>query len=87
MQLMEWNDLNKAPRSCFSQTAGAGYRKACTYTFWDDPPLNDPPSNRAATLTAPICGRRSRRGQRHPMIVLEWPQAGVELAAADPAEW
>ncbi len=43
MQLMEWNDLNRAQRSCFSQTAGAGYRKACTYTFWDDPPLNDPP--------------------------------------------
>jgi hypothetical protein len=43
MQLMEWNDLDSAPRSCASQTAGAGSRQACSYTFWEDPPPNDPP--------------------------------------------
>ena len=43
MRLMEWNDLNRASRSCASQPTGAGSRKACSYLLWDAPSPNEPP--------------------------------------------
>jgi hypothetical protein len=44
LQLMKWNDLDRAQSSCAPQSNGIGYRQACTYTFWDGPPLPDPPA-------------------------------------------
>jgi len=43
LDLMGWNHLEMAPRSCAAQRTETGYRRACTYTFWDGPPSKDPP--------------------------------------------
>lgn len=43
LDLMDWNRLDFAPRSCAPQPDGASLRQACTYTFWDAPPVDQPP--------------------------------------------
>lgn len=43
LDLIEWNRLIEAPKSCAPQPSGPGYRQVCTFTFWDGPPLEEPP--------------------------------------------
>jgi hypothetical protein len=46
LDLMDWNRLDLASRTCAPQPGGAGLRQACTYTLWDAPPADSPPQVR-----------------------------------------
>jgi hypothetical protein len=46
LELMDWNRLEFAPRSCAPQPSGPGLRQACTYTLWDEPPVDQPPQDK-----------------------------------------
>jgi hypothetical protein len=48
LDLMEWNRLDAAPRSCESQRYGSSSRQACTFTFWNAPPPDEPPQGQSS---------------------------------------
>jgi hypothetical protein len=47
LDLMEWNRLDVAPRSCEPQRYGSSSRQACTFTLWNAPAPDDPPQGQS----------------------------------------
>lgn len=44
LRIMQWNHLDQSDKTCGIQQEGVGYRKACSYAFWDTEPLDRPPA-------------------------------------------
>jgi hypothetical protein len=48
LNLMDWNSLDVAPRTCGSQAYGSSTRQACTFTLWNAFAPDDPPGGQSA---------------------------------------